>query len=150
MEDRHIVGVSESGFSNNELAVEWVKHFDRFIAPRQRGAYRLLLFDGYESHTFYDFLSFCDKKKIILFSLLPHTTHFLQPLDIAVIQPMKHWHSRGVDDVTRTGCTDFNRMEFLNNLSRVRKNAFKEATIKKGWRTASLIPINALAIVCQL
>jgi hypothetical protein len=146
--DDYLVGVSDSGYSYDGLALDWVKHFNSFTAPRQRGVYRLLLFDGHESHTTFEFLSYCRDNKIIPFSLPPHTTHFLQPLDIAVFQPMKHWHGREVDDATRTGCTDFNR--FMNCLSRVRRNTFKDTTIKLGWRAAGLISINGFATVCQL
>lgn len=129
--DSYLFGLSDIGYSNDELAAQWIKHFNRFIAPRQQGVYRLLLFDGHESHTTYEFLSFCDMKKIIPFSLPPHTTHFLQPLDVTLFGPFKHWHGREIDEATRTGCTDFNRIEFLNSLARIRRKTFKEQTILK-------------------
>lgn len=150
VENSVLYGLSESGYSNAELALEWIKHFDRFTTPRQRGLYRLLLFDGHDSHTTFEFINFCDKRKIIPFALPPHSTHFLQPLDITLFQPYKHWHGRELDDAARTGCTNFNRAEFINRLQSIRKRTFKESTILSAWREAGLSPYNPTAILAPL
>jgi hypothetical protein len=49
----------ESGFTNDVLTMAWIKHFEKFIALRTKGAYRMLIFDGYSSHITQDFLDFC-------------------------------------------------------------------------------------------
>lgn len=150
VEDGQLYGTSESGYSNDQLALHWLRHFDHWTAKRQQGVYRLLLFDGHESHRTYEFLSYCDEKKIIPFTLPPHTTHFLQPLDVAVFSPMKYWHSQAVDDCTRTGGTNFSRAEFFHYLGDIRKRTFKYETIVKGWRVTRLIPIAPRPILAQL
>jgi hypothetical protein len=38
----------------------------------------------YGSHLTYEFMRFCEKQKIIVFFLLPHTSHILQLLDVGV------------------------------------------------------------------
>ena len=43
-------GVSENGWTNNDLGLEWLKHFDTHTKSRTVGLYRLLILDGYESH----------------------------------------------------------------------------------------------------
>ena len=100
LEDDTLIAVSETGYNNDELAMHWLRHFDRFSALRQIGAYRLLLFDGYESHGTREFLEYCEKKKIIPFCLPPHTTHLLQPLDVVLFQPYKHYHAEAIDAAT--------------------------------------------------
>ena len=82
--------MSESGFSNNQLSYEWIKHFEEHSAKSQTGAYQLLLLDGYRSHCMYKFLDHCEKNKIVLFCLPPHATYLLQSLDIVVFQLYKH------------------------------------------------------------
>jgi len=42
------------------------------------------------------FLDFCIKQKIIPYSLPPHTTHRLQPLDISIFCLYKHQHQQKV------------------------------------------------------
>jgi len=49
LEDDVLLAVSESGYSNDLLCLEWLKHFERFSAVRQVGVYRFLLQDGFGS-----------------------------------------------------------------------------------------------------
>jgi hypothetical protein len=150
LHDNYLMAVSETGYSNDELALSWIHHFHRFTEKRIHGQYRLLLLDGHESHQTFEFIEFCNEHKIIPFCLPPHTTHFLQPLDVAVFQPYKHWHALEVDSATRTGCTDFTRIKFLNVLHQIRQKTFKEQTILRGWRVTGLIPYNPGPILSQL
>jgi DDE superfamily endonuclease len=58
-------------------------------------------------------IDFYDKNLIHMFVLPPYTSHILQPLDVVVFQPFKHFHIKAVDNATRTGYGDFNKLEFL-------------------------------------
>ena len=82
--DDYLIGTSPSGYLNDTLLIKWLKHFDKWSVKQQRGAYRLLIFDGYGLHLTKEFLDYCDDHKIILFSLLPYTSHNLQPCDVVV------------------------------------------------------------------
>ena len=42
--------ISETGFNNNWILLQWIKHFERFSQSGQRGSRRLLIMDGYGSH----------------------------------------------------------------------------------------------------
>jgi hypothetical protein len=92
------VATSESGYSNGQLALEWLDHFDRFTAY---GRPRLLLLDGHDSHITDELIRRCHDKDITPFCLPPHTTHILQPLDVGVFQPFKHYLSQAIKDSTR-------------------------------------------------
>jgi hypothetical protein len=35
-----------------------------------------------------DFISYCDRHRILLLVLPPHSTHTLQPLDVALFKPL--------------------------------------------------------------
>ena len=79
----------------------------------------MLLLDEYRSHCTYKFLDYCESTDITLFCLPPHTTHILQPLDVVVFQPYKHWYAEAIDKATCTGCVDFNKIEFLKALGSI-------------------------------
>ena len=52
----------------------------------------LLLLDGHSSHYNPEAVRLAKEKDVILFTLVPHTTHEMQPLDTAVFGPLKlHW-----------------------------------------------------------
>ena len=56
----------------------------------------LLFIDGHKSHVNLDVIDLCRQKDIILFCLPPHTTHTLQPLDVAVFKSLKDNYSKTV------------------------------------------------------
>ena len=150
LDDDFLLAVSETGYSNDELSLEWLHHFDKFSARRQVGVYRLLLLDGHGSHCTKEFIDYCDEKKIIPFCLPPHSTHLLQPLDVVVFQPLKHYHTEAVEQATRSGCSDFNKLEFLSAISSIRKQAFKKSTILSSFRKTGLIPYNPETVLGRL
>jgi hypothetical protein len=90
----YYLGVSDTGYTNDELSIAWIKHFNKFSSRLQKGAKRLLLFDGFGGHMTKQFLEICESEAIIPFALPPHTSHMLQPLDVGAFQLYKHWHRR--------------------------------------------------------
>lgn len=150
LEDNVLLSVSDTGYSNDLLGFEWLQHFERFSAQRQVGAYRMLLLDGHGSHCTRDFITFCDEKNIIPFCLPAHTTHLIQPLDVVVFQPLKHFHAEAIDYATRTGCSDFNKIEFLSALTSIRSQAFKKSTIISAFQKTGLVPYDPAKVLTRL
>ncbi|KAF8251780.1 DDE-domain-containing protein, partial [Wilcoxina mikolae CBS 423.85] len=110
----------------------------------------LLLLDGYGSHCTKEFLDFCDDHYIIPFCLPPHTTHLLQPLDVVCFQPYKYFHAEAVDAATRTGCSDFDKLEFLTALTSIRQQIFKLTTVLSAFHQTGLIPFNPDIVLSKL
>lgn len=44
--DNYSVAVSDTGYNNDEITIEWMRHFDNYSSRRQQGVYRLFIFDG--------------------------------------------------------------------------------------------------------
>ena len=135
-----VLSVSESGYNNDELALHWIKHFEKHTRNRTVGAKRLLLLDGYGAHHTYPFLKFCKAHNIIPFGFPPHTTHLLQPLDVAVFQPLKHYHAKALDIIARDGCVNFDKLDFLNTIEQIRTQAFKTSTIQSAFKRTGIWP----------
>jgi hypothetical protein len=148
--DEFMLAVSDSGYMNDALTLDWIRHFEKNTAERSSGSYRLLLLDGYGSHCTVPFVKFCWEHRIIPFCFPPHMTHLLQPLDVVLFQPYKHHHSVAVNDATHTGCEDFNKIEFLNSLTGIRDKTFKETSVISAFQKAGIIPINAELILEKL
>ena len=58
------ISASENGWTNNELSLAWLKHFDAHTKDRSVGAYRLLILDGHESHLGHDFKDYCSEERL--------------------------------------------------------------------------------------
>ena len=95
--DNTVIGVRESGYTNDELTLKWLSHFNPMSSSTQVGAYRLRLMDGYGSHYTMEVVQHCDEHKIIPFALPSHTTHVMQPPDVVVFPPYKHYYVEAVD-----------------------------------------------------
>ena len=80
-----VIGTTHNGWTNNEIGLEWIQHFDRHTASRVKGVYRMLLIDGHESHHSARFDQFCKGKNIITICMPPHSSHLLQPLDVGML-----------------------------------------------------------------
>ncbi len=84
------IAISEKGWIDNILAMNWlIEHFDPLTKPIDSATKRLFIVDDHESHCTIDFIEFCDLHHIILLILPPHTTHYLQPLDVACFGPLQ-------------------------------------------------------------
>ena len=79
---------------------------------------------------------------IIPFGLPPHLTHLLQPLDVVVFQPLKHYHAKALDILVRDGCVTITKIEFLACIEGVRRQAFKKTTILSAFKKTGINPWN--------
>ena len=94
MLDGVLVGYLENGWTDGKKSLRYLEHFfgpNSSTATKAAGRtrFRMLLFDGHSSHVTWEFLLYCLQHRIIPFCLPSHTTHKLQPLDVAVFSPLK-------------------------------------------------------------
>ena len=115
-----LISVTESGYTNDERALEWLVHFDTYSKRRQQGTWRMLLFDGFGSYCIEEFITYCNQNRIKPWTLPPHSSHILQPLDVVLFQPFKHYYRQAVDAACVSGCEDFNKYEFLAAIESIR------------------------------
>jgi hypothetical protein len=73
----HLINVSDSGYSNDAVALDWIKHFDKMTKNKTMGRWRLLLVDGHGSYETREFAKYAEDHYIVLWALPPHITHLL-------------------------------------------------------------------------
>lgn len=98
--------------------------------------------DNHGSHLTYEFIEYCENNQILLYTLPPHTTHILQPLDGKPFQQYKHYHAKAVNNAARWGECAFEKRQFLEELPGIRRNTFKSQTIKSGFAERGIYPFN--------
>ena len=150
LEPKSCIAISPTGFTNDEVSLDWLKHFDLHSKGYQVGVKRLLIIDGHGSHHTIEFISYCYENNIIQLSLPPHLTHILQPLDVAVFQPLKGYYAKALDVLVRDGCTNITKLEFLSVIHDVRRKALKPATILSAFKKTGIVPFNPLVILRPL
>ncbi|EMD66390.1 hypothetical protein COCSADRAFT_34946 [Bipolaris sorokiniana ND90Pr] len=113
------IGVSDNGWTTDELSIEWVKHFNQYTAARTAGVYRLLILDGHSSHATPEFDQYCAKNKIVTLCMPPHTSHLLQPLDVSCFSPLKRAYGREIEELARQGVNHIDKIDFLTVYARI-------------------------------
>jgi hypothetical protein len=70
-------GVSNNGWTTNEIAMDWIRHLEEYTFRRKLGGHRLLILDGHESHYSDEFEEYCKEHDIITLCMPPHSSHIL-------------------------------------------------------------------------
>src|SRR5438034_7461182 len=86
--DTYII-TSEKGFTNDKIAVEFLKHYIKNSDAGPSSEWKLLLMDNHGSHETPEFIQLANENHILPYPLLSHLTHCMQPLDVGVFQPYK-------------------------------------------------------------
>jgi len=63
------LGYSKKGWTDCELTVLWLKHFDEYTKGKANGRACLLIVNGHNSHYSFEFLDFARNKQIHVLSL---------------------------------------------------------------------------------
>ena len=98
--------------------------------------------DGYSSHVNINFVEFCWAHKIIPICLPPHSTHFLQPLNLVIFSVLKRLYLSKVNKYTAKGITGINKEWFLKILDKIRPQVYTTKLINSAFKAASLLPYN--------
>ena len=96
------------------------------------------MFDGHGSHTTPEFDELALSTNVILHQYPPYLTHILQPLDVGVFQPYKHWHKKAVYKAIRTLQYKYNYTCFLRDLTSIRRKTFTESTIISAFQKSGI------------
>ena len=146
-----LVFTSQSGFSNAQIGIEWLKHFIKYSGTEENDPrVTLLLMDNHSSHTSDEFVLLADKYNIKPYPFPPHCTHILQPLDVKCFNPYKHYHDKCIKRALRQGEVSYNLVSFMWDLPEIRQKALTPATIQSGFLTPGLWPLDEQACLNQL
>ena len=91
------------------------------------------MFDGHISHVNKAFLHQCLDYQVLPVCLPPHTTHFLQPLDVSVFGPLKHAYSDLLQAQYAKGERGVWKGNFYKLFDSAQKKAFISANILSGF-----------------
>ncbi|KAI8654437.1 HTH CENPB-type domain-containing protein [Fusarium keratoplasticum] len=165
---------SDTAFSNGEITLEWMIHFNRcswaksakaqqilcestfnmIFPPISHAAdttiWRLIVFDGFTGHGVFAVREYCAKFCIITAPLPPHSTHVLQPMDVGVFQPLKNAHQKLLGKWLRKGNISFSRTDFVRGFQEVFEEGFTAHNIISGFEKSGIYPPNPKPAIAYL
>ena len=106
--------------------------------------------DNHNAHITIEFLSYCDKNKILIVAFLFYITHLLQPLDGLPFMQYKRIHRRAINKQAHLGGIFYDKIDFLANIARVHTEALTPRVIQNGFSARGLWPLNLELIIGSL
>jgi hypothetical protein len=141
---------SESGWTNNELGYRWlVDVFDKETKSQASRGWRLLILDGHGSHVTMKFIEYCDSNRILLAIFPAHSTHTLQPLDVAIFSPLSTAYTERLDDFIKAsqGFTRLTKSDFFRLFWASWDVTFTKKNISSAFRNTGLYPFNPELVI---
>lgn len=149
--DDWVWSTSDSGWSNDFLATEWLhNNLLPFLQNYELHKRTLLIIDGHGSHVKALFIAACIRNDIDLLVLPAHTSHLTQPLDRTIFGPLK----KRIDQLTQQYARfDRNRIakaEWVKLLVKARIEALTASNIKAAFRTMGIHPYAPNLLLVQM
>ncbi|USP74831.1 transposase [Curvularia clavata] len=134
---------SDAGYTDSYISLQWLQRiFDPETKERARGKPRVLICDGFGTHETLEVLEFCFANNIILCRLPSHTSHKLQPCDVAVFAPLKAAYREQAERLERGGVNTIGKEHFTSLYSPAREKGFTSKNIIAGFAASGLFPLN--------
>jgi hypothetical protein len=143
------IAVSDNGWTNNELGLEWIQHFHEYT-KKCKGKWRLLIFDGHGSHQTAKFRDFCLQNCILTLCMPAHTSHILQPLDVSCFSPLKKVYGSQIEMKMRLGINHITKEEFLPAFLTAHRQVITTETITSGFKATGLVPFDPQRVLDKL
>ena len=82
--------------------------------------------------------------------LPPHTSHLLQPLDVAIFGPLKKRLTANLSHLNQAQLARIQKAEWLDAYIQARLDVFTPQNIASAWRGAGLFPFNPQRALCTI
>jgi len=131
---------SERGWSNMQVFKQYLtKHFVSFV-PVRSDSKTLVLLDGHRSHVALVLAEWAKQNNIILFVLPAHTSHLLQPLDVACYGPFQRLYNAQSHKLMRQTSAAITKYNICQLACHVYTRALSSENMQSGFRRTGNFP----------
>ena len=106
-----------------------------------------MIFDGHKSYISVDFIDWAKEQKIILFVLPAHTSHILQPLDVACFGPFQKIYNNKCQKLMRTGPASISRYDVCKLACETYTLALSAVNLQSAFRKTGIYPVDRNVII---
>jgi hypothetical protein len=146
-------GASENGWSSDALGLHWLTTvFDPHTRKSAGRGRRLLIIDGHSSHVNMKFIEQCDRLQILVMILPPHTTHRLQPLDVALFSPLATPYTKQINSVMFKSLAfiGLTKRSFWMSFWPAWQESFTPANVASGFAKSGIWPFNPAIVIDKI
>jgi hypothetical protein len=136
-----LVLLSSTGFTNDQLALEYLMHFIKHVgAGPDSPDWILLLCDNHGSHRTPQFILLAYRNKVIVLTFISHLTHSMQPLDVGSFGTWKHYQNAAINISLSHLEFTYDVTSFFRDLAWIRHQTFKVGLIRRSFRESGMVP----------
>lgn len=139
------ITTSPTGYTNDKVVMDYLDHLILHTKASPTKHWILFFLDGHLTHEYPDFVIKAAEHHIALHVFLSHLTHTLQPLDVGVFRPWKHYHNKAIQNAIRSFDFEYTVSSFFRDLSSIRKETMKPHTIINFFLHSEMWPVDAKA-----
>lgn len=138
---------TKSGWIDHIVFQDWFVYHLLPVLRRQSGR-KVIIGDGLSSHFTVDVLKLCQEHNVTFVALPPHTSHLLQPLDVAYFRSMKgEWRkllNEWKDTPYGRRCGTIPKEQFPKLLSKLWDNLLEKGkeNLKSGFKKSGIFPFD--------
>ncbi|KZC13202.1 hypothetical protein WN55_05911, partial [Dufourea novaeangliae] len=142
------VGRSDNGWMTGESFYEYVtKVFHPWCTEKEITFPIVMYLDGHSSYATMALSNFCVEHKIELISLYPNSTHITQPMNVALIRPLKEaWKKAVTDWRMENGGIAVAKQNFAPLLETALQSLNIKNILSHGFTACGLAPLSADAV----
>lgn len=134
--------VSDSGWMTAEIFPDVIKHFIKYSNSSKENP-SLLIYDNHESHLTIQAIKTAKENGVTILTLPPHSSHKMQPLDIAVFFPFKNYYNAELDNwMIRNPGRTISIYDIAACVAVAFDRAMKPETIKSGFKKSGIFPFD--------
>lgn len=138
------VGKSEKGYITYETLYEYLcNDFNDWLTEQHVQRPVIVYTDWHETRNNYFLAKTLNELNIILYGLPPNTTHFMQPLDVAVFGPLKKGWARSAREWENANNESVTQVTFAQAFMPAYHKYLSAENIKSGFAKCGLLPFNS-------
>ena len=151
--DTAYFAVSSNRWSSNAFGLYWLETiFQRYTSEIVKRSRRLLIVNGHSSYVNLQFIESCDRLRILLLILPPHSTHRLQPLDVSLFAPLARFYTNNLNSLIASslGITSLSKRSFWGIFWPAWQQAFVLMNIISGFTKTGIWPFNPALVLSKI
>lgn len=133
---------TRNGWMTQTVFLEVAKHIQQNTSATKENPV-LIILDNHESHVCLETILFCRENGIILLTFPPHTSHRLQPLDVAIYGPFKNHCKLAFNKwISENPGKSITIYEIAKLTAPAYDEAFSRKNIVAGFKKTGIFPFN--------
>ncbi len=144
-----LIKTFENEFINDEIIIDWLKHFIDHTNSNSLSEWKLLLMNQHDSHCISEFVRLANDHHIRSFSFILHFTHCMQSLNVEIFHSYKKHHDNVIKQALTKFHFQYSLKQFCNDLNQIREHTFKKIIIRFAFEKFDMWSINSQKCINQ-